>query len=84
MSDAGEVFLVQVYGTGDHAAAYRVRNMLIAAGIQAEVMPAHQYVAAPGGMSLFVEAPWYVIVPETDGRRARDLAERWHARFAEP
>ena len=83
MSDAGEVFLVQVYGTGDHGAAYRVKNMLIAAGIQAEVMPAHQYLGAPGGMSLFPEAPWYVIVPEADGQRGRDLAERWHTRFAE-
>jgi hypothetical protein len=84
VSGAGDVFMVQVYQTGGHSAAYRVRNMLIAAGIQAEVAPAHHHVAAPFGAGIFVEAPWYVIVPETDGERARDLAERWHARFAEP
>ena len=83
MSGASEVFMVHVYKTGDHAAAYRVRSMLIAAGLQAEVAPAHQYVGAPGGASLFPEAPWYVIVPEPDGESARELAERWHARFAE-
>ena len=75
--------LVPAYSTADHEAAHRVRNMLAAAGIQAEVCPARQLITAPRYAEIFVEAPWHVMVPDTDAARARDLAERWRLRFEE-
>jgi hypothetical protein len=59
-----------------------VRNMLQAAGIDAEVCPRSQWVLAPSGVGVFPEAPWYVLVLGDDkAERARDLAERWRIRF---
>ena len=73
--------MASAYSTENHQYAYRVRNMLNAAGIEAEVRPHYQIV---GGMKEWlVEAPWYVMVPETQLERARDLAERWRVRFEE-
>jgi hypothetical protein len=83
MSDDGEFALVRVFGTEDHQAAYRVRNLLQAARIEALVAPTRQFLSAPGGASLFPEGPWSVLVPEPDGARAADLAERWQRRFGE-
>ena len=55
--------MASAYSTENHQYAYRVRNMLNAAGIEAEVRPHYQIV---GGMKEWlVEAPWYVMVPET-------------------
>jgi hypothetical protein len=77
-----EVGWESVFATGDHTAAYRVKNTLQAAGIEAEVCPARQ------GRSLLVAggwigAPWHVLVADTDAERAGDLAERWRRRFGE-
>jgi hypothetical protein len=82
VSEGHEVEWKSVFVTGDHTAAYRVRNTLQAAGIEAEVCPARQGRAllVAGG---WVEAPWHVIVSDTDAVRAGDLAERWQRRFGE-
>jgi hypothetical protein len=77
-----EIELDTAFITGDHTAAYRVRNMLQAAGIEAEVCPARQ-IAFPFIAGTVVEAPWHVQVADTDIERARDLAERWQRRFGE-
>jgi hypothetical protein len=77
-----EVEWESVFVTGDHTAAYRVKNTLQAAGIEAEVCPARQgrSVLMAGG---WVAAPWHVLVADTDAERAGDLAERWRRRFGE-
>jgi hypothetical protein len=83
VSGEDEIRFVPAFGTEDHTAAYRVRNMLLAAGIQAEVCPARQWITAPHYAEVFVEAPWYVMVPDDHAERGRDLAERWQRRFGE-
>jgi hypothetical protein len=61
---------VAAFETDSHQDAWRVRNMLRAAGIEAEVCPRSQWVLAPGGTGVLPEAPWYVLV------LADDKAER--------
>ena len=81
MSDGHrEVEQVSAFVTADHNAAYRVKNTLQAAGIEAEVCPARQGRALMMGGS-WVEGPWHVLVADTDAVRAGDLAERWRRRF---
>ena len=80
MSD--DIAQVAAFETENHQDAWRVRNMLQAAGIDAEVCPRSQWVLAPGGV--LPEAPWCVLVLDDDkAGRARDLAERWRIRFEE-
>ena len=82
MSDDREVEWASVFATGDHSAAYRVRNTLQAAGIEAEVCPARQgNVLLVGGS--WTAGPWHVLVANTDAERAADLAERWRRHFEE-
>jgi hypothetical protein len=77
-----DIAQVAVFETEDHQDAWRVRNMLHAAGIDAEVCPRSQWVLAPSGIGVVPEAPWYVLVLDNDKvERARDLAERWRIRF---
>ena len=78
-----EIVMQPAYTSSDHNHAYRVRNMLEAAGLQAEVCPAHQIVTLPHYTEFWVEAPWYVMVPDAELARATDLAERWRIRFEE-
>jgi hypothetical protein len=77
-----DIAQVAAFETENHQDAWRVRNMLQAAGIDAEVCPRSQWVLAPSGVGVFPEAPWYVLILDDDkAERARDLAERWRIRF---
>ena len=82
MNSPHEIEWKTVFVTEDHTAAYRVRNTLQAAGVEAEVCPARQGRALLVAGS-WVEAPWHVLVADTDVERAGDLAARWQRRFGE-